>query len=115
MELAAGIENVTEPGDALHWGDTVRVHLTGAPKGAPVWHVEVAAYGNREDWPQPGTYADRGSDRDPTPSFVLGTSSAGPQAGAEWDDTGNVLIVYFNAGRKGILPVGAPAPLLGRR
>ena len=115
MELAAGIENVTEPGDALHWGDTVRVHLTGAPKGGPRWAVEIASWGNREDWPVPGDYVDRGDDRDPTPTFVLGTSSANPLSNAEWDDSGNVLVIFFNAGRKGILPVGAPAPLLGRR
>lgn len=110
--LTGTVENLTVPGDDLHYGDTVRYHLSGQPNGT--FRVEVAAYGNRIDWPQPGTYADKGADRDADPTFVLGISAAGGElSSAEWDDTDNYLVFYWFS-KKGGLPV-TTVPVLGRR
>jgi hypothetical protein len=112
--LTIGFENLTEPGDELHYGDVVKLHLTGQKRGGPPWHLEVAAYGNRIDWPVPGTYADKGADRDASPTFTLGVSaSGGAQNSAEWDDDGNYITAYYMT-NKGGLPV-ATVPVLGRR
>lgn len=42
--VTATVENVTVPGDVVHWGDTVRVTTSGMPSGRN--YATIATYGD---------------------------------------------------------------------
>lgn len=72
---ALAFENVSFPADALHYGDTAKVHVTGMPAhGGQPWHVEVKTYG--------GGWIDKVEDNVATYDFVMGASTA--EVANEW-------------------------------
>lgn len=71
---SATIENLTVPGDAIHWGDTIRITPSGMPSGKN--YASIKAFAGTADVQGGTDYTDRKTfNHDALVEFTIGASS----------------------------------------